>query len=128
VLALPAAPVSAAVRPAALTVVVPSFPFRCGHVVGSMRVTLPPAFRVPATIAADAVRLNGVSASRLAVSGRNVVVTAPVQHGVTCQVVVAERLTLVFTKAAGIGASPGKYVAPVRYGVRTYRGLLSVSA
>jgi len=128
VFALPAAPASAAVRPAALTVVVRSFPIRCGHVVGSMQVVFPPAFELPTAIGAGAVRLNGVTAGRVTVAGHIVVVTAPTVHGVTCQVIVAVRLTLVFTKAADIGAAPGRYVAAVRYGVRTYRAAVKVSA
>ena len=59
---------------------------------------------------------------------RGLVVTAPVVHGVTCQVIVAVRLRLVFTKAANVGASPGRYVAVVRYGVRAYRAAVTVSA
>ena len=126
--AIPAAPVATAVRPAALTVVVRSFPIRCGHVVGSVQVVFPRAFELPTAIGAGAVRLNGVTAGRVTVAGHTVVVTAPTVHGVTCQVIVAVRLTLAFAKTADVGASPGRYVAAVRYGVRTYRAAVTVSA
>ena len=118
----------AAVQPARLTLSVRSFPLVCGRMSGSLQIPLPRAFDVPPTIAAGEVRLNGADAGHVVVRGHTVILAAAAHHGVTCNVVVAARLTVVFTKAAGIGApATGRYRVTVWHAKHAYHATLVVS-
>ena len=115
-------------RAATLTVKVASYPLVCGRATGSLAVGLPAAVQPAQTIAPAEVRLNGRTAARVAVSGRQVTVTAAAPAGVTCHSIMLDTLTLVFARAATVSGSTKSYPVTVRRGGRTFRATLRISA
>ena len=116
---------ASSVRP--VTVTVRGYPLLCGKPRGSFVVTFPAAIDLPGTIATGAVHVNGQTAAKVAVHGRDVTVAVPPQTGVTCQSIVLGRVTLAFGTDAGIGAAKaGTYAVTVRQGTKRYKATLTV--
>ncbi|HKI93126.1 MAG TPA: hypothetical protein VJ986_12565 [Gaiellaceae bacterium] len=113
----------------ALTVTVAGFPLVCGRPLGVVKVVLPKAARLPHTIAARTVRLNGAVPLRVTIVRQTVSVTARLPKGITCHSIAAGPLTLAFSRAAGISLTPPRMrTVPVRHGAHVYRGVLRLSS
>ena len=102
-----------AVAPAAahgVAVTVPSYPLICGGTTGTLQVLFPRDARLPRTIPARAVRVNGVPATTVRVSPRTVaIVLRP--HGMTCYSIRIGPLRIRFGPAARIRLA-GRQSAP----------------
>jgi len=118
-------PAASSARP--VTVTLRGVPLVCGKPRGSFVVTFPAAVDLPPTIAAAAVHVNGQTAAKVGVHGRDVTVTVQPQTGITCQSIVLGRVTLAFGTGAGIGAAKaGTYAVTVRQGTKRYKATLTV--
>ncbi len=95
---------------------------RCGHPLGAVRIVLPEAAAVPARVPTRAVLVDGRRAGRVSVAGHSIVVVAAKPPGRLCNSIVAGRMTLRFTAAAGLAnpASAGVYDLAVRRGTAVY--------
>jgi hypothetical protein len=116
-----------AAQPAALTLQA-TFELQCGHV-GRLSVGLPAAMGVRTPIARRALLVNGAHPASVRASGHVVVVAMPPPQGVMCDSIGAGRVTVRFTKAAGL-ANPkraGSYAAWLQIGATTAAGRLKIS-
>jgi len=91
---------------------------------GTAVVILPAAATVPASIDASAVLVNGKPTSFVDVSGHDVTIAMPTHKGITCLSIGPGTLTLVLTRAAGIG-NPG---SAGTYMIRVHRRTLEFAA
>jgi hypothetical protein len=115
-------PAAARAWPVTVTVQLPAA-LQCGRPMGGpVSVTLPRGERMPSTIAATAVRVNGLASSKVAVTGRVVTVALPVRRGITCMSIIEGSMKIVFAPAAGLGnpSAAGTYTVIVRQGKTGY--------
>jgi hypothetical protein len=91
---------------------------------GTAVVILPAAAMVPTSIDASAVLVNGKPTSSVDVSGHDVTIAMPTQKGISCASIGPGTLTLVLTRAAGVG-NPG---AAGTYMIRVHRRTLTFEA
>jgi hypothetical protein len=106
----------------AVTIQLPTV-LQCGRPTGGdVAVTLPRTARVPHAIAASAVRVNGVTPSKVTVTGRIVTVGLPVHKGITCFALVDGIMKLTVAPSAALGNPPGAgtYAIGIRQGKTTY--------
>ncbi len=116
---------TASQRSPGFTLSVSAYPLRCGHPIGTAAIVFPAAVGVPRTISPAAVRINGVPAARIAVSGRTVSVAARQPSGVTCHSIALGPLTMLFTPQAGLQVAAKRATsATVKHGGRVYRARL----
>jgi hypothetical protein len=114
-------------QPTALTLQA-TFELQCGHV-GQLTVGLPAAMGVRTPIAPGAVVLNGAHPASIRTSGRLVQVTMAPPQGVMCDSIGPARITLRFTKAAGL-VNPkhaGSYAVWLRIRTATAAGRLKIT-
>jgi len=116
-----------AAQPAALTLQA-TFELQCGRV-GQVTVGLPAAMGVRTPIAPRAVLVNGAHPASVRTSGHVVQVTMPPPQGVMCDSIGPARITLRFTKAAGL-VNPrhaGSYAVSLRIHAATAAGRLKIT-
>ena len=80
---------------------------------GPLVVTFPAAERLPARVIAAHVLLNGRAAPQVTRSDRSVSVAVPARTGMTCMVIGPGKVTIEFTRAAGLGNPRKRGVYPV---------------
>ncbi|HVA31904.1 MAG TPA: hypothetical protein VMU58_11610 [Gaiellaceae bacterium] len=95
---------------------------------GPIVVSLPAAERVPRAIARSAVLAGGSAPLTVRVAGHTVTLTLPRPPGVTCLVIAPGTLTIVFSRAAGLGnpSAAGTYALSVRIGAQSFRARLTI--
>jgi hypothetical protein len=101
----------AGARPVALTVTL-RYEMQCGSPgIGPVTLTLPAKMAVPTRIAASSVLVDGKAPPSLMRSGSKILVGLPPQPRIMCDSITLGTLTIVLTKAAGIGnpQSAGTY-------------------
>ncbi len=116
-----------AAQPAALTLQA-TFELQCGRV-GQMTAGLPAAMGVRTPIAPGAVLVNGAHPASVRTSGHVVLVTMPPPQGVMCDSIGPARITLRFTKAAGL-VNPrraGSYAVWLKIRTATAAGRLKIT-
>jgi hypothetical protein len=121
-----AVPADHAARPASLTLRA-TFELQCGRAT-AVTVGLPAAMGVRA-IAPSAVVVNGVHAAAVRISHHVVSVTMPPPHGMICDSIGPARLTVRFTRSAGL-TNPrhrGSYRVWLRARGETAAGRLKIS-
>ena len=124
-----AVPARAGSRPAELRLAFRT-ELQCGRVgPGPVIVALPSAERIPASIRAGAVLVNGAAPRSVTRTGSVISLAIPPAHGITCNVIGPGTISIVFTRAAGLGnpAASGTYRVSVRAGGRAATGNLVVS-
>lgn len=125
-----ASPQGAGARPVQLTLTGRA-ELQCGRVgPGPVVVTLPAGERMPATIPAAAVSVNGTTPAAVTRNGRAVSLTLPRPRGVICDVIGPGTVTVSFRRAAALGnpAKPGLYTVTLKVGGQTETGRLRVVA
>lgn len=98
-------------RPVALTLTL-SYEMQCGYPgPGPVTVDLPATEHVSATLAPSRVLVDGLPAHSVAISGRVVTIGLAPPPQVMCMVIGMGRLTVLFTRSAGLGnpVRPGTY-------------------
>lgn len=113
-----AAPAAAGARRAKLTLTL-RLELQCGRPrTGVVSVSLPAALRLPATVSAGAVLVDGRRPHALRRQGRLFTLTLKPTSGMLCDVLGPGDLTVVFTPSAEIGnpAKPGSYPVAIRAG------------
>jgi hypothetical protein len=125
-LAVGAVPASHAAHPTALTLQA-TFELQCGRAT-SVTVGLPAAMVVQ-TIAPTAVLVNGVHAATVRTSRRVVRVTMPPPQGMICDSIGPARVTVRFTRAAGLvnPKNPGSYPVWLQVRGESAAGRLKIS-
>ena len=116
-----------AAQPAALTLQA-TFELQCGRV-GQLSAGLPAALGVRRPIPPAAVLVNGAHPASVRASGHVVQVTMPAPQGVMCDSIGPARVTLRFTRAAGL-VNPrhaGSYAVWLRIRTATATGRLKIS-
>ena len=116
-----------AAQPAALTLQA-TFELQCGRI-GQLTAGLPAALGVRTPIAPGAVLVNGAHPASIRTAGQVVQVTMPPPQGVLCDSIGPARITLRFTKAAGL-VNPkhaGSYAVWLRIHAATAAGRLKIS-
>lgn len=93
----------------------------CGVPRGPVVVTFPAAERVPATMQAASVLVDGKAAGRVSVSGRAASVEAAAPGGVTCHSIRLGTETVAFSPSAHLGnpSRAGRYTVSLRHGSTT---------
>ena len=127
-----AAPTSlrAGARPVALGLVL-SYEMQCGYPgPGPVTVRFPAREHVPPAIPASSVLVAGKPAPGVSVSGRTVTVTLAPPPPVMCDVIGPGRLTIEFTRAAGLGnpAQPGTYRIAATRGTASFSAPFTIRA
>ena len=130
-----ASPAAASARPAALTLTL-SYSMTCNQPgAGPVVITLPAAMKVGTDIAADAVLVRGRPARSVTVHGRSIAIGLPRTIGlprplVQCHSIVPGKLTVLFTKSAGLENpdSGGTYRVTARVGGRAFAAPLTIVA
>jgi len=128
--AVQVSPAQAGARPVALTLRL-GYEMQCGYPgPGPVVVQLPAAEMVPARIARTAVLVNGKSAPGVQVTGRAVMVALPPRPQVMCDVIGPGTLTVVFTRAAGLGnpSRAGNYTVTATRGTTPVRARFTVQS
>jgi len=113
---------SAGARNVAVTVQIPSV-LQCGRPTGvPVAITLPGGERMPRSIAASTVRVNGVQPSKVTIAGRVLTVSLPARRGITCFALVEGMMKISFpsTVAFGNPSSAGTYAFGIRQGKTAY--------
>jgi hypothetical protein len=96
---------------------------QCGYPgPGPINVRFPVAEHVPRAVAATAVLVDGKPAVGVRVSGQTVSVALAPPPQVMCMVIAPGRLTIGFTRAAGLGnpSRPGSYTVAATRGTTTF--------
>lgn len=121
-----AVPASHAAKPSALTLQA-TLELQCGHA-SAVTVGLPAAMGVR-SIPATAVVVNGVHAATVRMSQHTVHVTMPPPQGMMCDSIGPSRVTVRFTKAAGLvnPKHPGSYAVWLQVRGQTASGRLKIS-
>lgn len=105
---------------------------QCGRLQGrSILVALPAAMHVASSIPRSAVLVNGRPVAALSVTGHSVgLTTRPASGGVICDVMAPGKVSIVFTRAAGLGnpGAAGTYTVTLRAGRTSGMAHLSISA
>jgi hypothetical protein len=126
-----AAPDGVAARPVELRLSL-GVELQCGRLQGrSILVALPAAMRVEASIPRSAVLVNDRPVAAVSVTGHSVRLTTPAASGgVICDVMAPGKVSIVFTRAAGVGnpRAAGTYTVTLRAGRTTGSAHLSISA
>ena len=125
-----ASPAAASAHPAALALTL-RYSMTCNQPgAGPIVVTLPAAMKVGTDIAADAVLVRGRPARSVTVHGRTVAIGLPRPPLVLCHSIVPGKLTVLFTKGAGLEnpATDGTYRVTVRVGGRAFAAPLTIIA
>jgi hypothetical protein len=107
-----------------------SFELQCGRPGGGPAfVSLPTASSVPERIPLAAVLVDGHPPASITVSGRVVRLGLPRPTGIICDVIGPGVVTVVFTRAAGLGNPrlPGRYLVTMRLGLQTAVATFAVS-
>lgn len=102
---------AAGARPVSLTLTL-SYEMQCGYPgPGPVVIDLPAQERVPAALSPLRVLVDGHPAQTVAISGHKVTVGLAAPPQVTCMVIGMGRLTILFTRTAGLGnpARAGSY-------------------
>jgi hypothetical protein len=128
-----ASPAAANARPAALALTL-HYSMTCNQPgAGPVVVTLPAAMKVSPEISVGAVLVRGKPARSVTVYGRTIVIGLPrpgqAPH-VVCQSIVPAKLTVLFTKGAGLEnpGVDGTYRVAVRVGGRSFAAPLTITA
>jgi hypothetical protein len=120
----------AGARPVAVTLVL-GYDMQCGYPgPGPVLVAFPTAMQVPAQLPASAVLVDGHAAPGVLVSGRRVTVNLAPPPQIMCDVIGPGKLTLAFTRAAGIGnpRRPGTYTVAARRAATAFSAAFAVRA
>lgn len=121
----------AGAKPVALTLTV-HYEMICGQPgLGKAIVSLPEAAAVPRAIDGAAVLVNGRPSPAVSVSGHEVAIAMPLKrHGVSCMSIGPGTLTLLLTRAAGIGNphAAGTYMIHVRRNTLSFAASVAISA
>jgi hypothetical protein len=123
-------PARAGAHPVALTLKL-GYEMQCGYPgPGPVVVQLPAAELVPARIPRAAVLVDGKGAPGVQVAGHAISVALPPRPQVMCDVIGPGKLTIVFTRAAGLGnpSSGGSYTVTATRGTTPVRARFSVAA
>ena len=123
-------PARVGARPVALTLTL-GYEMQCGYPgPGPVVVQLPAAELVPARIARTAVLLDGKAAPGVQVAGHAISVALPPRPQVMCDVIGPGKLTITFTRAAGLGnpSRGGSYTVTATRGTTPVRARFSVVA
>lgn len=115
-----ALPARAGARPVRLELAI-RLRLQCGRPgPGPVLVSLPAAVAMPATIARDAVLVDGAPPVSLFVKGHVIRLALPRPVGVTCDSIGPGTVRVVFTRAAGLGnpEQPGSYRIGLSVGTR----------
>ena len=105
-----------------------TFEVQCGRVT-QLTVSLPSAMGVQAPIAPGSVAVNGLHPASIRTSSHLVQVTMPPPHGVMCDSIGPARITVRFTRAAGLvnPTRPGSYAVSLRMRAQTAAGRLKIT-
>ena len=127
-----AAPDGSAMRPVELRLSL-VVELQCGKLQrGSILVALPAAMHVASSIPRSAVLVNGRPVAAMSVTGHSIGLTtaATPSGGVLCDVMAPGKVSIVFTRAAGLGnpGSAGSYPVTLRAGRTSGVAHLSISA
>lgn len=125
-----AQPARAGARPMQLTLTERA-ELQCGRVgPGPVIVTLPAGERMPATIPAAAVSVNGTAPTAVERAGRAVTLTLPRPGGVICDVIGPGTVTIRFRRSALLGnpGKPGLYTVTLKVRGQTQSGRLRIVA
>lgn len=116
-----------AAQPAALTLQA-TFELQCGRV-SQVTVGLPAALGVRTPIAPGAVAVDGLHPASVRTSRHVVQVTMPPPPGVMCASIGPARVTVRFTRAAGLvnPKRPGSYAVSLRIRAQTAAGRLKIT-
>ncbi len=105
-----------------------TFELQCGHVT-QLTVGLPSAMGVQTPIAPGTVAVNGLHPAAIRTSGHVVEVTMPPPHGVMCDSIGPARITVRFSRAAGL-VNPkraGSYAVSLRMRAQAAAGRLKIA-
>lgn len=118
----------AGARPVALVVSLHT-ELQCGKLRGgSLALTFPAAARLPRTIAASAIAVQGVRPSSVRLVRRTLSITMPRPAGMTCMVIGPGTAKILVSRAAQVGnpATAGAYKLGVHYGMQTLEATLTI--
>jgi hypothetical protein len=121
-------PARAGAQPVAMTLVL-GYEMQCGYPgPGPLLVRFPPQERVPRVIAAGAVRADGRAVAAAPTAGNVVRIALPPRPQVMCDVIGPGRLTVVFSRTAGLGnpAAPGAYTLTARRGPTAFSARFAI--
>ena len=102
---------------------------QCGRLRGrSIALTFPAASRLPKTVAAGSVAVQGKRPSGVTLRGRTLSIALAPPAGVICDVIGPGVAKILVTRAARIGnpSSAGTYTLTVRYGAETLPATLTI--
>jgi hypothetical protein len=120
--------VHAGARPVALVVSLHT-ELQCGRLRGgSLALTFPTAARLPRTIAASAIAVQGVQPRSVKLTGRRLSIAIPRPAGMTCMVIGPGTAKIVVSRAAHVGnpGVAGTYKLGVHYGTQTLEATLKI--
>lgn len=105
-----------------------TFEVQCGRVT-QLTVSLPAAMGVQTPIAPGTVTVNGLHPASIRTSSHVAQVTMPPPHGVMCDSIGPARITVRFTRAAGLVTPkrPGSYAVSLRMRTQTAAGRLKIT-
>jgi len=118
----------AGARPVALVVSLHT-ELQCGRLRGgAVAITFPAAMKLPKTVSASAVAVQGKRPAGVTLSGRTLSISPAPPVGVMCNVIAPGVAKILVSKAAQLGnpASAGTYALGVRYGTETLRATLTI--
>jgi hypothetical protein len=104
---------------------------QCGKLRGgSLALTFPAAARLPRTIPASAIAVQGRQPSSVKLAGRTLSITMPRPVGMTCMVIGPGTAKIVVSRTAQLGnpAAAGAYELGVRYGTQTLEATLTIAS
>jgi hypothetical protein len=119
---------AAGARPVALVVALHT-ELQCGRLrAGTVAIAFPAAMKLPKTVPASAVAVQGRRPAGVTLSGRTLSISPAPPVGVMCNVIAPGVARILVSKAALLGnpASAGTYPLGVRYGTETLRATLTI--
>ena len=120
----------AGARPVALVVSLHT-ELQCGKLRGrALGLTFPAAARLPRTVSASAIAVDGKQPSSVTLAKRTLSITMAPPAGVICNVIAPGTATILVSRAARLGnpAAAGTYPLVVHYGAETLRATLTIRA
>ena len=122
--------VHAGVRPVALVVSLHT-ELQCGRLRRSaLALTFPAAVRLPQTMSASAIAVDGKRPSGVKLVGRTLSIAIAPPTGITCYSIVPGTAKILVSRAAQLGnpAAAGTYKLAVRYGTETLTARLTITS
>ena len=120
----------AGARPVALVVSLHT-ELQCGKLRGNaLALTFPAAARLPRTMSASAIAVDGKRPSSVKLAGRTLSIAMAPPTGVMCNVIAPGTARIIVSRAAQLGnpATAGTYKLAVRYGTETLNAPLTITS